>query len=57
MASFLNCCSSQAITNRNLKLSRAAEKHRRDDKSELFLSISEFDSHFYRGENRKISKM
>ena len=57
MVTFENCCSSQAITDRNLKLGRAAERASKRWKSELFLSISEFNSHFQWGENRKICKI
>ena len=46
MVTFLKCCSSQAITDRNLKLGRDVEKASKRWKSELFLSIYEFNSHF-----------
>ena len=57
MVTFRNCCSSQAMTDRNLKLGRVAETASKRWKSELFLSISEFNSHFQEGENLKICKM
>ena len=49
MVTFQNCCSSQAITDRNLKLGRAEEKASKRWKSELFSSISEFNYHFQGG--------
>ena len=57
MVTFQNCCSSQAITDRNLKLGRVMEKASKYWKSELFESISEFNSHFHGVENQKICKM
>ena len=57
MVTLKNCCGSQAITDRNLKLDRAAGKASKRWRSELFLSISESDSHFQAGGNRKICKM
>ena len=44
------------MIDRNLKLDRTVEKAWKRWKNELFLSISEFDSHFQGGENQKIVK-
>ena len=57
MVKFQICCSFQAIADRSLKLGRAVLKALKWSKSELFLSISEFNSHFQLDENRKICKI
>ena len=46
MVTFQNCCSSQAVIDKNLILGTFVEEVSKCWKKELFLSTCEFNSHF-----------